>query len=116
MMQKNLCLAYDDKMECVPFARWTNSNQSKKNIMNAIGMESVSDEQERGMKVYESVEDVLSLQEFFVIVEENIPMALKSDFIRLRNGINIPKPRREKIYKAVRAILAERGLDEPEAW
>ena len=39
-----------------------------------------------------------------------------SDFIRLRNDVSIPKPRREKVYDAIRKILDERGLNEPEAW
>lgn len=111
------CLKHEDLMECVPYSNWDKRNTNKKNIMNPIAIGGVSDqENERNMKTYDKVGEKMDLEEFFRLIDENIELSLKPDLIRMRNGISVPKPRREKVYKAIRAILAERGIDEPEAW
>lgn len=111
------CTKHEDLMDCVPYKNWDRRNTSKKNIMNTISIGGVSDqESERNMKTYDRVEEKMDLENFFSLIDEHIELSLKPDLIRMRNGISVPKPRREKVYKAIRAILAERGLDAPEAW
>lgn len=110
------CTAYEDKDCCELYARWASRNERRKNIMNPITFASVVDEKEDNMKVHNDLDRQLDMKEFFDIVEKDIPLELKADLIRLKNDIPIPKPRREKVYEAIRTILAERGLDEPEAW
>lgn len=110
------CTAYCDKLECPLYERWKFRNERKQNIMNAIGIDNVVDENEANMKVYTDLDAEIDMKDFFKIVEDNIPLDMKADFIRLRNNIPISKPRREKIYQAIRDILKEKGLDEPETW
>jgi len=112
----NGCTAFEDKSECEVHERWFRRNERKNNILNPIGFVSVIDEHEDNMKVHSDLDQELDMKEFFKLVEGSISLDLKADLIRLRNGITIPKPRREKVYVAIRVILEERGLDEPEAW
>ncbi len=110
------CTKFEDKLECDLYARWMKRNQRKRNIMSPVSFDVVVDETENNMKVYPDLDHEIDMKQFFDIVETNIPLDLKADLIRLRNGITIPKPRREKLYQVIRDILAEKGLDEPETW
>jgi DNA-directed RNA polymerase specialized sigma24 family protein len=110
------CTEYCDKMECPLYERWKSRNERKRNIMNTIGFDSVLDENEESMRVYNDLDAEIDIKDFFVLIEEHIPIEMKADLIRLRNNVPISKPRRQKIYKAIRQILEERGLNEPEAW
>ena len=90
--------------------------ESRRNIMNPIELGSVMGERENNMHIQYDLDQQIDMKDFFSLIEENIPLELKADFIRLRNDVSIPKPRREKVYSAIRSILEERGLDEPDSW
>ena len=110
------CLDFADKASCELYAKWMKRNSAKKNLMAPITFGNVVDEKEDGMKTSVELDKQLDLKTFFEIIEEDIPLEFKADLIRLKHEISIPKIRREKVYRAVRAILEERGLNEPEAW
>jgi hypothetical protein len=112
----NQCTAYSDKMDCSLYLSWINRNIDKRNIMNPIELGGVADEQECNMKVWDNIEDKLDKQELFRIIEENLPIELKPDFIRLKFDIRLPKVRRDKVLSVIREILEKRGLNESEAW
>jgi hypothetical protein len=79
-------------------------------------LDGVADEQERNMKTWDNVEADIDNSELVAIIEANLPISLKPDFIRLRYDVKMPKVRKEKILEVIRKILAEKGLDEPETW
>lgn len=39
------------------------------------------------------------------LVLDKLPISIRSDFLRLANGVSVPKVRKEKVYEAVREIL-----------
>jgi hypothetical protein len=110
------CTKFSDKMECSLYASWAKRNSTKRNLMNPMELGDVVDGQEQNMKTWDNIEDILDKKELIKTIEENIPIELKPDFIRLRYDIRLPKIRKEKVLSAIHNILKEKGLDESEAW
>lgn len=101
------CQEFDDKEECDLYNGWVNRNATKRNLMNPIGLEGIRDEFEKNMSVDEDVLDKLHQEEVLAILDKNIPMNLRKDYICWKNKIKLPRGRREKIIAIVTSILQE---------
>jgi len=108
---ENMCTAFDDRHECLPFAGWDKRNSAKKNLMSPIEISGVRDEHESNMSCCDDID--IDIKELCDIIQENIDVDLRPDWIKMRFDIHIPKQRRIKVQEAIFAILEERGLYEP---
>ena len=48
-------------------------------------------------------------EEITGLIEQNIPISLRPDYIRMKNHIKIPKPRKDKIQESIKKILIDSG-------
>lgn len=112
----DICTAFDFKEECSAYSKWLNRNTAKKNIMNTIHIGNVEDEKEGNMRTEEDPAKKIDMDEFYELIDKNLPVLLRSDFVKIKRGIKVPKCRRDKVYESIKQILEENGLDEPEAW
>ena len=103
------CLEYEDMLECSLYNRWYMKNSAKKNLMSPITLEQVHDEHECNMSLEENPYDNVVGFELKGLIDQNIPISLRSDYIRLKNNIKIPKLRRDKIQESIRKILIDNG-------
>lgn len=110
------CMKYDDLMECSWYAGWVRRNEAKKNLMQPIELAGVRGEEEANMKVEDSVLDDVMYDEIVQIIDRNLPIALRKDWLMCGRGIRIPKHRRLKLQNAVTMILEEHNIDVEEAW
>lgn len=108
---RNQCSKYSDRVECVDYSKWNDRNTSKLNIVNPIEIGNVRDEQEDNMKVFEDITDTLELARAISTVDDEIPIPLRSLWLKLKNEIPLNKADREKLYPVVREILQREGVD-----
>ncbi len=102
------CKAYDNHEECDLYLGWMNRNTAKRNIMNTTKLD--LDIQDRN-----SVENTFDREHIFSIVDSAIPVTYREDWIRLINGLKLPKARKEVVVEIVLNILKEHNFDK-ETW
>lgn len=94
----------DDKQERL--------NNSKKFLMEPLDISNIRDEAEKNMRLNDNFIDEIANQELLEIIDEHLDTALRADYLRVRHGAYVPKPRREQISSEVRKILEEYGHEE----
>jgi len=61
------------------------------------------------------MEEILDRDHIFDLVDNTIAVQYREDWIRLINGLKLPKARKELIIQLVLDILKEHGIDK-ETW
>ena len=104
---RNGCQKYSDKVECTPFKHWFTRNSAKKNLMRPVELEVVCSEHESHHK--DIVIDDVIMKEITDIINIHLDVGLRSDYIRLKYGLRIPKYKRLLVETAVIDILNKHG-------
>jgi len=107
----DICDEHDDIMSCKSYRNWFYRNQSKKNLMNPIGLSNVDDVQEQYMRTCEIADDIASHSELKQMIDDNLPTELRADYLRMLTSIYVPKNKRERVQQAVRDILEKYNYD-----
>ena len=86
-------------------------NTSKKNLMEPLDLGSVDMNEESRM--YYEVDEVerLTLKEINDVVEAELDVSLRKDFLTWKAGMTVEKNRRKKMLTRVAAILMEKRID-----
>ena len=95
----NQCSIFIEKMECEKWAAWKVRNDAKKSLTHAneINENSVIDKDD----ILQNVE----MKEMLELIDRKLPLDLRADFIRIKEGVALSAQRREKVKEAVREIL-----------
>ena len=105
------CEEFEDKYECVLYSGWTYRNSSKKNLMTPVGMSEVRNDGEKNMNISSSSLDNIVNKELLGLIDKNIPLELRLDYLRLKNGLKLPRPRKNIILENIKRILKENDLN-----
>ena len=102
------CKAYDNHDECDLYMGWVNRNTANRNIMNTAKLD---------LEIHSppTVEEISDRNYIFNLIDTAIPVQYREDWIRLTNGLKLPKARKELINQLVLDILKENNFD-PETW
>jgi RNA polymerase sigma factor (sigma-70 family) len=77
----------------------------KKNLLNPIDIYSINDNQ---ATVYEGdLVDTLEMVELIDFVNKNLPVEYRQDYLKIKEGLYVPKARKEEIEKLVTKIMSE---------
>jgi DNA-directed RNA polymerase specialized sigma24 family protein len=87
-------------------------NNSKKYLMDTLDIDNIRDEKEKSMSVENDFVDKVANNELLEIIDEHLDVNLRSDYLRVRDGTYVPKPRREQIIEEVTQILKDHGYEE----
>ena len=87
-------------------------NNSKKYLMEPLDISNIRDENEDNMRINDDFVDDFEQKEMFTIINESLDVSLRADYLRIRDGCYVPKPRREKILEEIDIILRENGYEE----
>ena len=87
-------------------------NNSKKYLMEPLDITNIRDEHEKNMSSTDDFVDEVAYQELFDIIDEHLSVEFRSDYLRIRDGAYVAKPRREKILGEIQEILREHGHEE----
>jgi len=112
----DICNKYEDTHECHWYYGWIRRNATKKNLMTPVTLAGVRDEDEDNMKLMDNIGDAVENAEIYQLIDSNIPMNLRRDWLISQEGSRLPKPRREKLQHAIGVILEEHGIDVKETW
>ena len=82
---------------------------ARKNILEPISLDSVDDENERNMWTELDLIQYLESKEIFSIIESYLPVDLRADYLRLRDGALVPYGRKLKLIEFIQTILEEHG-------
>jgi len=104
------CTAYLEQMHCEYFFKWFNRNETKKSLAT-----SKSTEQNNEESYEDSINEKIFTKDIYSLVEKNIPVSLREDWIRFTNKLKLSKQKREYLTEFVMNILKENGI-EPETW
>jgi len=107
----NECEEFEDKQECDLYSGWLSRNSSKKNLMSPIGISEVKNDKEGNMNISSSLLERLADKELLTLIDQNIPLELRLDYLRLKNGLKLPRPKRDAIIGSIKNILKENNLD-----
>ena len=87
-------------------------NNTKKFLMEPIDINSVRDEHENNMRLDDDFIHTVEDQELLDIIDTYLDVGLRADYLRILNGVYVPKPRREQIYNEINRILKENNHEE----
>jgi RNA polymerase sigma factor (sigma-70 family) len=88
---------------CKPYADWKARNNSKASLNQLMGLDNVPDEK---LGASADISEAAQVDEAVRLLNEQLPVDLRSDYLRMRAGETVPKARRRKVENAVREILA----------
>ena len=83
----------------------------KKNVMQPISIGEITDKQEHNMWCQEDFVGELELEEALTTIDQKLEMSMRADYLRLRDGVMVPKQKREKVEAEVLTILEDAGYD-----
>jgi hypothetical protein len=97
---------------CDKWTAWNNRNLCKQNLMRPLDVYSVADENERNMRVNSDVEEEASINELVALIDQELPVELRSDYLKMKTGVTIPKGRRIRVRTAIMEIMKSNGDEE----
>jgi DNA-directed RNA polymerase specialized sigma24 family protein len=98
-------LDVNSKMVCIKYKQWYDRNLSKKNIMLPIGIDEVSDEHEKGMRTSVDLDNKIYQNDIFQKIDNLLPVDMRADYIKIKNGIKVSKSRYDKIVAKIQELL-----------
>lgn len=98
------CSAFQDRMECDLFAGWQQRNDTRKNLTNLLEYSQVSTG-EKTMGYGNSLSDNLNTQEVLELIDMNLPIEYRKNYLMLLAGERIPKKDRLLLEEIIINIL-----------
>jgi DNA-directed RNA polymerase specialized sigma24 family protein len=85
--------------------------QQKKNLMEPIDIDNVRLDNEEHMSYSYYISDELDIKAFKSLIDECLPLELREDYLRIHDGVLIPKQKRERVEREIMSILEQHGQD-----
>jgi hypothetical protein len=92
---------------CDKWVAWNNRNIKKQNLMRPLNVYGIADEHERNMREVCTVEEDASVNELMTLIDERLDVDLRDDYLKLKNGVSIPKARKQKVRDAIMEIISD---------
>ncbi len=101
------CVKFDDMLDCHLYKGWTDRNTSKRNLMSSYST------------IYEKEEESSALDDLFTreiinLLDDELHVQFREDWIRFTNNLKLPKIRRERLLGEIVIVLKENGIDPSE--
>lgn len=107
---KNQCAEFEDKNDCDKWRGWKQRNAAKSELMRPLNIDEVTEDD---LKIDREFFDSINLAAIHKKINENMPSDIRADFLRMIDGVYIPKNRKDK----VREFIKDLGiLDELRDW
>lgn len=101
--KEDKCGAFEEKQECDKYTSWLSRNMSKRNLAENSSFNDTITQNTFG--------DSIENREIFSLIDKNISIELRRDFLCILEGTPVPKYRREKVFDNIREILKENCAD-----
>lgn len=88
------------------------SKEIKRNLARPIDIDSVRNIDSESNVIFETDYALeLDIENVLTKINQNLPIELRADYLRMRAGVHVPKPRRKLIEEEVNKILRENYYD-----
>ena len=86
---------------------WNSPNNTKRFLMEPLNIDSIRDEYEENMKNPDDFVENIANSEIFDLIDGHLNIKYRADYLRMLDGVYVPKPRREQIYQEILTILRQ---------
>lgn len=88
---------------CRRYADWLKRNNAKANLARPLDIDNVSDNK----KSHDcTTERDVEMDELLELIDEKLPMELRSYYLQMRDGLQVPKAKRQAVMDAVKEIIS----------
>ena len=108
-----LCGGNDPSCESCERRRWRFA--VKKHLMEPIDIDNINCDNEKNAYEQPNLVEKIELDEVFSIINQHLEIYLRTDYLRMLEGLHVPKPKRETIENRIIDILAEHGYERKQA-
>jgi hypothetical protein len=90
---------------------WEKVNKRRRNIMRPASIHEITYEFPLQTNAVEEIHHTHLMD----LINKNLPIELRTDFLRMCDGVRIPKPRQSKVREAIAEIIQlDEGLEDEE--
>jgi hypothetical protein len=82
--------------------------------MEPIDIDNVNCNNEANAYECQNLHERLELDEIFTLINKHLEVHLRADYLRMLEGLHVPKPKREAIENRIIEILEEHGYEQQE--
>ena len=107
------CGGNDPTCESCERRRWRFA--VKKHLMEPIDIDHINCDNEKNAYEQPNILEKLELDEIFTLINKHLEISLRQDYLRMLEGLHVPKPKREVIENRILDILEEHGYDRQQA-
>lgn len=100
----NQCEEYKDKNNCEELSTWNKRNETKKNLIQPMGIEDLSDSNIANKKNYDIL-NIVSDNQIIKILDQEIPAQYRTAYLKLKYGDKIYKSELLKLIDIIKTIL-----------
>lgn len=73
--------------------------------MEPLDISNVRDEYESNMRIEDNFVAYIEQKEYMQIIDKELDVSMRSDYLRILHGVYVPKPRREQILNEINTII-----------
>jgi len=103
------CLEFSNKNECSLYSSWMARNNTKKNIMQPVTINSIN-ENSKEITINDLLSNI-SNKEIIKIIDQNISIKNRPIFLKLLGGSKVPKAEVNKLVKEIKKILKDHDIN-----
>lgn len=92
---------------CKEYGKWLSRNNAKANLMRPLNIGLVSDERESRTRHASTAASSAELAEMLDRIDAALPVELRSYYLQMRDGVAVPKAKRQLVMDVVRAAIQE---------
>ncbi len=96
---------HNDGNHCSRHLKWLKRNTTKKNILIPLDIDNISHDRESRTRVESSVLEDVACDELLQIIDRKLPIELRATYLQMRDGVHVPKNKRQEVENAVLDIL-----------
>jgi len=82
-------------------------SEAKKFLMEPLNIEAIRDEHEVNMSNSDDFVEAVDTAELFLLIDQNLSISFRADYLRMMHGVYVPKPRREQIHQEIISIFQQ---------
>jgi hypothetical protein len=101
----NQCAKYTNKDNCSIYSQWIERNNTKKNLMKPVDIETSEHQSENNLL------DNISNNEILKIIEDNIHTKYRETYLKVKGGIKVTKNELVQLQKHIQSILKDHNYE-----
>jgi hypothetical protein len=90
---------------CKKYSIWLKKNKAKSSLMEPNDITYISDENEPTTREESTVGEEIETKEILAKIDEHLPVSLREPYLKMRDGVSVPKALRLEVEDKVKEIL-----------